>query len=383
MADDHFYNRLPLHDMLLSRLLGVESAFVPVPEDWHVVVTDIKSSTHAVQTGAHDLVNLVATGSIIAALNLAYRRELRIPFFFGGDGATLILPASLLKPVMRALNEHRQNSIRNFDLDLRVGQVPVRDLYAAGQELRIAQIGLNELFFIPVVLGGGLRHAERLIKAADPADPYPEAGETDLDLEGMECRWDRVKPPEDRQEILCLLVDVCDDRRQAAVFQQVLAHIDEVFGPYASRQPISTKRLRLKATLAKIETEMRVRMGRFHFGYLLRVWLQTLIGKWYFFVLDKTGRAYLRNFAKFADTLTIDGRINTVISGTAAQREQLRSRLDQLEQAGEIWYGLHTSAESVMSCYVRDRIDQHIHFVDGSEGGYTQAAKMLKQKMAN
>ena len=132
MADDHFYNRLPLHDMLLSRLLGVESAFVPVPEDWHVVVTDIKSSTHAVQTGAHDLVNLVATGSIIAALNLAYRRELRIPFFFGGDGATLILPASLLKPVMRALNEHRQNSIRNFDLDLRVGQVPVRDLYAAG-----------------------------------------------------------------------------------------------------------------------------------------------------------------------------------------------------------------------------------------------------------
>jgi len=34
-----------------------------------------------------------------------------------------------------------------------------------------------------------------------------------------------------------------------------------------------------------------------------------------------------------------------------------------------------------MSCYVRDRKDQHVHFVDGSGGGYTQAAGMLKKKI--
>ncbi|MFT5165733.1 MAG: hypothetical protein ACI8P3_000961, partial [Saprospiraceae bacterium] len=39
------------------------------------------------------------------------------------------------------------------------------------------------------------------------------------------------------------------------------------------------------------------------------------------------------------------------------------------------------SQESVMSCYVRNRDDQHIHFVDGSQGGYTQAAIMLKKKL--
>ena len=44
-------------------------------------------------------------------------------------------------------------------------------------------------------------------------------------------------------------------------------------------------------------------------------------------------------------------------------------------------FGLHVSNESVMSCYVRDRRDQHIHFVDGAEGGYTLASIVLKKKL--
>ena len=33
-----------------------------------------------------------------------------------------------------------------------------------------------------------------------------------------------------------------------------------------------------------------------------------------------------------------------------------------------------------MSCYVRNLNEEHIHFVDGAEGGYTKAAGMLKRK---
>jgi len=43
-------------------------------------------------------------------------------------------------------------------------------------------------------------------------------------------------------------------------------------------------------------------------------------------------------------------------------------------------FGLHSSPESVITCYVRNRIEGHIHFVDGSSGGYTHAASMLKGK---
>ena len=52
-----------------------------------------------------------------------------------------------------------------------------------------------------------------------------------------------------------------------------------------------------------------------------------------------------------------------------------------MERAGLLTYGLFVSRESVMSCYVSDRSDKHIHFVDGSDGGYTRAAGMLKQKL--
>ncbi len=43
--------------------------------------------------------------------------------------------------------------------------------------------------------------------------------------------------------------------------------------------------------------------------------------------------------------------------------------------------GLHICRESVMSCYVRDRSDDHIHFIDGIGGGYTQAATVLKKNL--
>ncbi|MGO2358557.1 DUF3095 family protein [Mesonia sp.] len=55
--------------------------------------------------------------------------------------------------------------------------------------------------------------------------------------------------------------------------------------------------------------------------------------------------------------------------------------LDQLEEDKKIVYGIHITHASVMSCYVLDRKTKHSHFVDGTEGGYTSAAKMFKTKL--
>jgi hypothetical protein len=84
-----------------------------------------------------------------------------------------------------------------------------------------------------------------------------------------------------------------------------------------------------------------------------------------------------------SDTLVIDGKINTVITGTETQRLQLVQHLNQLEEAGKIYYAFYVSKESVMSCYVRDYKQEHIHFVDGAEGGYTKAAGVLKLKIVH
>jgi len=170
-----------------------------------------------------------------------------------------------------------------------------------------------------------------------------------------------------------------NDEQQSVFYKKVLDRIDEIYGKQQARNPISTGRLKLQATLGRMNIEMRVKQGKFALWYLIENWLITLFGKLYF-RYDKGGKYYLKRLVELSDTLTIDGKISTVITGTVQQRELLIASLNQMEQAGEIIFGWHTNKESVISCYVRDRIDQHIHFVDGSEGGYTRAAGMLKKK---
>ncbi len=381
MPTSRFYSDLPLKSGALSALLADQTQFAAVPRDWQVLLTDVRGSTRALGDGKHQAVNLVATGSIIAALNIGHRAGVALPFFFGGDGATLLAPPALAARIEAALLKHRENTSANFDLDLRVGRVPVADLHAQGAELLIAKTDVNgQGLVIPLALGDGLQLAERIVKGEDfGAAPTP--ADATLDLEGMECRWDAIRPQASTQEIVCLLVIVRRADRQSAILSAVLARIEEVYGSLTVRNPVSKTRLKLKPTLFKIATEMRAKLGRFALGYLLGQWLYTLIGPLYF-ALSKDGARYLERVVQLSDTLMIDGRVNTVISGTAAQREALGSALRIMEDRGDIRFGLQICAASVMSCYVRDRQDQHIHFVDGLGGGYTQAAGMLKRKMA-
>jgi hypothetical protein len=235
------------------------------------------------------------------------------------------------------------------------------------------------LFSIPVLLGDGLTYAEKIIKGEDYLFSHQPGKDDDLDLTGMECRWDKIKPPQNYDEVVSLLVTARNSNQQATAFKKVIDTLDEIYGEPERRKPISVPMLKLKATLEKISQEMRVKFGNSRPFYLLQNWITTLLGPFYF--RTKSGKRYLMQLVDLSDTLVIDGKINTVISGTSQQREQLVKVLNELEQNGYISYGLFVSKESVMSCYVRDRNEGHIHFVDGAEGGYTKAATMLKRKL--
>jgi len=378
-TSDMFYSRLPANQIPLSELLMEEHLFYKVPANWNVVITDVKKSTAAVANGLHETVNLVATGSIVAVLNIAAKANIVVPFFFGGDGATFIIPSSILEPVMKALLQHQQNTEQSYKIMLRVGHVPVEDIYAGNHLLNISKLKASELFSIPVILGDGLSYAEKIIKGEDYLPEMFSINEDDLDLSGMQCRWDKIKPPENYDEVVSLLVIVRNGMNQAATFKKVIHKLDEIYGDPGKRKPITVSKLKLKGTLKKIGAETQARFGRRNFGYLLRTWFATMLGSLYF--KTKTGKKYLTQLVELSDTLVMDGRINTVISGTKEQREMLQTALDVMEQAGEINYGLHVSSESVMSCYVRNMNEDHIHFVDGGGGGYTKAAGVLKKKI--
>jgi hypothetical protein len=378
-SNEQFYSDLQLSRLPLSGLLAKENLFSGLPDDWHVIITDIKGSTQAVLNGRHEDVNLIATGSIVTVLNIAFGMSITVPFFFGGDGATFIVPFSLMGKIMSALALYRANVLANFNLDLRTGTIPVKKIYAEGHEIRIAKFSSSVSFTIPIVLGSGLSYAEQLIKGKDYLLSQDVTKEEEPDLSGMQCRWDKIAPPKNKEEIVTLLVIACNTDQQAKVFKKVLEKMDELYGSPEKRQPISVSRLKLKTTFSRLGNEMRARLGKIKWFELLKTWLFALYVHVYF--STRKGKKYLKSLVEMSDTLVIDGKINTVISGTAVQRANLQKLLDEMESAGEIIYGIHSSSASIMSCYVRNIEDDHIHFVDGSEGGYTKAAKMLKTKL--
>jgi hypothetical protein len=380
VKNDLFYSRLPVNEIPLGDLLMEEHLFYKIPAGWHVVITDVKNSTAAIQHGLHETINLVAAASIVAVLNIAYKANLTVPFFFGGDGASFIIPPTPLDDVMRALLKHQENTKTNFNLDLRIGHVPVADIYEKGHDLHISKLRTSEFFTIPVLLGHGLEYAEKKIKGPDYMFATMPLTEDVLDLSGMQCRWDRIKPAESIYEVVSLLAIAQDGVKQSLAFKKVMDRIDAIYGTAQRRSPVTVEKLRLKATMARIGLEVRTRMGGFRFFNLLNTWIRTNMG--YFYFKTKKGKVYLRKLVNMLDTLVIDGRINTVISGSTRQRELLINELNKMEEDGEIFYGLYVSKESVMSCYVRNLNDRHVHFIDGAEGGYTKAAGVIKQKTA-
>lgn len=83
-----------------------------------------------------------------------------------------------------------------------------------------------------------------------------------------------------------------------------------------------------------------------------------------------------------SDFRKFDGTLRMVIDGSAAHRERLSAFLEEKARRGELVYGLHCSPEALVTCMIFDQIGgDHMHFVDGADGGYALAAKDLKAKM--
>ena len=158
-----FYEDLPAEADFVTALRKAQ----PVPPSWFVIITDVKNSTVAVEQGLYRQVNSLGVASIVVALN-AYT-DSQIPFVFGGDGATLLVPSIALKTVGPALLELKMIARDCFGLEIRAGLVPVRllPLIMVGKidqcRFRRCPCTGNPVL-VPVLEGDGLKVAENLIK---------------------------------------------------------------------------------------------------------------------------------------------------------------------------------------------------------------------------
>jgi len=380
ISNHGFYAKLPLQEVSLETLYSKDSFFKPLPKDWYVLVADIKDSTIAISNNQHNEVNLAATGCIVAVLNsLKMAEKDKIPYFFGGDGATFLIPNAYKDRLLEVLKQQKEHVKLQWNLDLVVGYMAVSDVYDEGCHLLLARIKLNDFLQIPVVLGSGLKFAEDLIKKTFRLEKDQQSNTRVPDLEGMECRWDKIAPPTTDRSVICLLVHSTKESKQREVYLEVLSKLSTIFGTLEERQPISTPMLKLDASYEKIKQEMLASIGRYSFRFIVKKVFNTYLGKLYF-KYSKEGRLYLRMTKELSETIMIDGLLNTIISGTDTQIQSLSKYLDTKEAQKDLVYGIHITHSSIMSCYVQDRKNKHAHFIDGTEGGYTKAAEMLKAK---
>lgn len=381
MEDLKFYKKLKLSKESLVDLLDNEEDFKNVPESWYVIVVDIQNSTNAVKEGNHHQVNLTATGAIISVLNTIrkFQGNIEIPYFFGGDGATFIVPFSLLDKIVQVLDNYRIHIKRKTNLVLRVGQINVKELVEKNVQLKIAKHQLTEKLSIPIVLGNGLKVAEHIIKSSFKEKSTTSFDESLLNLEGMECRWDEISPDKSQAKVVCLLLDATVEATQSDIYKQVLSQMEKDFGSFENRQPIKNTKLRLDANPKKVLEEMKISLVSNNWMYFLKSWLKTNFGKIYL-NLTSSGKQYLKQIGQLSHTFMLDGMINTVFTAEQSKIDNFIAFLDNLEADNKLIYGIHVTHASVMSCYVLDRRTTHSHFVDGTEGGYTSAAKMFKIK---
>ena len=390
MNSENFYSELPL----LNNFRDITDLgnFVDVPDDWYIIVTDIRGSTKAIEAGKYKEVNLLGACSIVAVLNIAGKIE--IPFVFGGDGATLLVGRSLLPAAKIALLATQQLAKAEFDLDLRVGAVPIKVVVAANYPVKIAKFKVSENYSQAVFLGGGLTRATELIKDPAAGNIYSIKNNgvpPTADFSGLECRWQDI--PSKYGEIVTLLVMVREDLGQQnhQFYRNILEKIEYIYGKEDSLNPIDSQNLKLTLNSAKLIKETLVRASNCSWldrqMYLSKIQLETALGSLLMNLKVKTEELDWGVYKDIAIAATdyrkFDDMLRMVISGNGWQRSKLTEYLEQNYREGKLVYGLHVTNRALMTCLVFERSGQQVHFIDGADGGYALAAKDMKQRMMN
>jgi len=94
------------------------------------------------------------------------------------------------------------------------------------------------------------------------------------------------------------------------------------------------------------------------------------------------GTKYLSEMVANSDARKFDEMLRMVLDSTNEQHRTLELALDKRYKSGQITYGIHTSSQALMTCLVFNLAGNHVHLIDGADGGYALAAKQMKQQSA-
>ncbi|MBF2062980.1 MAG: DUF3095 family protein [Calothrix sp. C42_A2020_038] len=358
--------------------------YLDAPSDWYIVITDIVNSTKAIATGEYKHVNMASALSLIAVINLNPNQKL--PFIFGGDGITLLVPRPMLSDVKSVLSDNRDFVQNNLHLKLRVGCISIQEIYKAGYELKIGKYQISSKYSQMIIIGNGIDYAEYIIKNDSEAFKYlvPENYQSHVkaDYSGFACPFEDFTT--NKEEILSLIIKVRGNnfQKQRHIYQEILSKMEFIFGAIEECHPLSSTMYFKLASEKTNGAEILMKISLLRKDKLIKylAWLILKIS----FYLKRIQMNILFIFTKFkkniinsSDYKKFDGSLKMTISSYTEQRNKFQTYLQNLEKEGKIYFGLHISNRALVICLIGN---QEVHLVDAADGGYALAAKQIKQK---
>lgn len=350
--------------------------YLELPADWFILVTDIKNSTIAVTEGKYKEVNMAGVLSIISVKNALHDES--IPFVFGGDGATLAVPQASIQNALEALKVCQQRVHQEFNLHLRYGSIQYVELQKQGFKVEIAKFELSKGNEIAMLRGSGLAEAENKIKVSMNEQTIANSA-VSTTFEGLECRWNPI--PTKRGQFLSVIIQPASPNDTSVLS----ATAEKIFSIMQSELSLDFDQLPKTWPPIHLKQEIKIRFGN-GIQAFIRI---TIAYAWTFLVSkliknvkkdsDNGGSRYLNQLITNTDHFKIEGSLKFVIDTNREERDQIIAMLDQAQREKKIFFGFNESQFAVITCFVRS-ITNHIHFIDGGNGGYTKASVMLKSQ---
>ncbi len=358
------------------------SIYRSLSDDWQIGVSDVVRSREAIAAGRYRAVNMAGV-SVISALTNALDGK-AFPFAFAGDGARFAVPPEDVDVAREAMAKTASWAERRLDLDLRIGLALVRDVRDAGYDVQVARYAASPNADYAMFSGGGVEWVEDQLKAGrftlEPAPPNAMP-----DLAGLSCQWG---PIASRQGVILSMIVRPAAGVPPAAFAALITDVFAVLSSANNINPVPddgphvtwpSDRLRLQAMTTDSGT-----------GPNLVNYVQTVVRAAIAWILFRTNLRlpgfdpvhYRRQMAVNTDYRKYDDGLMMTVDCAEDTAGEIERRLELARQEGIADYGLHRQATAVMTCVAPSVLsDNHLHFLDGGEGGYTRAAQHMHRAM--
>ena len=380
MSNKNFYSNLPAFEQF-SGVAELEQ-YVPLPDDWIVLTSDVVGSTKAIEAGKYKQVNMAGAASIMCILNVC--EHIEVPFSFGGDGGLVAVPAELAKAATAELEKLQAGCQSIFELSLRAAAISVGDLRRKGGDILVRKFALNDSNHLAMFAGNGTAMADEWLKSDDPEHEKFRLKSKDVpqpDLDGLSCRWE---PLSNMNGVMLTIIVKATGTKNLDIAGQISAVLKN---PLADFTPVHNQSLKFKFPPRGLRLEAGMiseakGLARAYGRALFTSAMQWICEKFKVKIGEYDGATYRGELISSTDFRKYDGALRMVLDVSKTQADSLEKWLDGEYRNKNIIYGTWRSANALMTCMLFDLAQsRHLHLVDGADGGYAMAAKDFKLRM--